>query len=722
MSLELCIFRMSFQFLIAIFFNIIFIFRILYHNFLILYYYYFSDGSAGPMWALLCISIVLAMHGGGGSDRPAAGASRPAAVAPNAPLSRERFRELVGLVNTTETPTVTYLITLAAGLAIPLINATDAQRRRRQELIVSSGMQFLRLLTDPNPGLPDPNAVVDRQDDAPRLDARLDPSPREVADAARRWGDTDTVATLLSFRSNDEITDNQRSALEELAKAEGYSSLDAVLSQTRSLPKTCFGWMRSLIVRAAHGIQLDPSCDSGDNCPYRNTHRSSLLAFSRREYLAYACAVCRNVFRIRTDDLPAVQPAPAAPEGDEDDDIQPELRSNPRWLTMLTIPTDRPALKKVVSSYPIHEHLQFHKDKALAANTEKERMRQLETLRSWCVDVFPRDAGNGLYNPDCADEDAPQPTPPPPRSLTATQRTPPGSLPGLRGGPAISPAPRQASPSARRGRRERDRSRDRRDRSRDRGPRRNRSREPKARDAASDAAIARLSEPNALAEEARIAQLERAARLARAEAAAHEAQRALERQRSGGTHANRSLDLRADRGRSAMSDTASDASRSAVTPPGIGTARRSEVLGGLSGPSRAHDGPRPPPALGTSAPAPAPAPAANADPPAANTAADDDGGEVRVVSEDPLANKCVLCHDKPRNARVLPCNHDEFCLECILQVFRGESGDRTCPLCRRDIHQVVQNHPPPAPPGPPAAGAPAPPAPPAAGAAPNVDI
>ena len=164
MSLELCIFRMSFQNPIEIFFNIIFIFCILYHYFsdsLLL----LSDGSAGPMWASLCISIVLAMHGAGGSDRPAAGASRPAAAAPNAPLSRERFRELVGLVNTTETPTVTYLITLAAALAIPLINATDAQRRRRQELIAATGMQFHRLLTDPHPGLADSNATVEQQDD-----------------------------------------------------------------------------------------------------------------------------------------------------------------------------------------------------------------------------------------------------------------------------------------------------------------------------------------------------------------------------------------------------------------------------------------------------------------------------------------------------------------------------------------------------------------------------
>ena len=162
-----------------------------------------------------------------------------------------------------------------------------------------------------------------------------------------------------------------------------------------------------------------------------------------------------------------------------------------------------------------------------------------------------------------------------------------------------------------------------------------------------------------------------------------------------------------------MSDTASDASRSVGTPPGIGTARRSEVLGGLSGPSRAPEGPRSPPALGNSAPAPAPAPAANVGPPAANTAAADDGGDVRVVSDDPYAGVCCVCHERPRTARILPCRHDPFCAECL-----AELPDRVCPLCRADIASVVPSAPPPAPPGPPAAGAPAP----AAGAGPAVNI
>ena len=671
------------------------------------------------MWASLCISIVLAMHGPG-SDRPAAGAPRPAAVAPIPPLTRERFRELVGLVNTTETPTVTYLITLAAALAIPLINATDAQRRRRQDLIVATGMQFHQLLTDSNPGLPDPNATVE-QGDLPRLDSRLDPSPRELADAARQWGDVERVVHLLNFTSNDELSDNQRSALEDLAKAEGLQAFADVLSRTRSLPKCCFAWMRSLIVRAADGTQLDPSCDKGDQCPFRNTHHTTLQAFSRQEYLAYASAICRNIFRPTPSPVrPAVQPAPEAPGGDADDeDLQPELRTNPRWL--VTLRTNRPGLQRVQNGWPINEHLQYHKDKALAANTERERMRQLDHLRRWCKDVFPRDAQDGLFDPD---HEEPQPISPPPpaRGLTATQRTPPGQFPGLRvgyppgpAGPSISPAPkqRQVSPSARRGRRERDRSRDRRDRSRDRRDRRSHEPVPKRSDATSDLALAQLSSADALTDEARIAALDRQTRLARAEAAALEAQRALDRQRSGGAHANRSLDLRGDRGRSAMSDTASDASRSVVTPPGIGTARRSEVLGGLSGPSRAPEGPRSPPALGNSAPAPSPAPAANVGPPAANTATDDDGGDVRVVSDDPYAGVCCVCHERPRTARILPCRHDSFCAECL-----AELPDRVCPLCRADIESVVPSAPPPAPPGPPAAGAPAP----AAGAGPAVNI
>ena len=664
------------------------------------------------MWASLCISIVLAMHGPG-SDRPAAGASRPAAVAPIPPLTRERFRELVGLVNTTETPTVTYLITLAAALAIPLINATDAQRRRRQDLIVATGMQFHQLLTDSNPGLPDPNATVE-QGDLPRLDSRVDPSPRELADAARQWGDVERVVHLLNFTSNDELSDNQRSALENLAKAEGFRSFADVLSRTRSLPKCCFAWMRSLIVRAADGTQLDLSCDKGDQCPYRNTHHTTLQAFSRQDYLAYASAICRGIFRPPPPVLPAVQPAPAAPGNDADDeDLQPELRVNPRWLT--TLRTNRPGLQRVQEGWPINEHLQYHKDKALAATTERERMRQLEHLRSWCKQLFPRDAQGGFFDLDF-EEPQPTPTPQPARGLTAVQRTPPGQLPDLRGGPggpSISPAPRQrqASPSARRGRRERerDRSRDRRDRSRDRRDRRSRESVPRGSDAPLGLPGSGVHTPGALTDEARIAQLERQARLARAEAAALEAQRALERQRSGGTHANRSLDLRADRGRSAMSDTASDVSRSAATPPGIGSARRSEVLGGLSGPSRAHEGPRPPPALGGSAPAPA----ANGDSPAANTAADEDGGEVRVVSDDPHAGVCTVCHERPRTVKIQPCGHDAFCAECL-----ADMPQRICPLCRADIQSVVPRAPPPAPPGPPAAGAPAP----AAGAAPAVNI
>ena len=666
----------------------------------------------------LWLPFAVAMHGGW--DRPAA--ARPAAAAPVARITSDRFREMA---HSTEGHTVTYLVTMAAALAVPLIGANDAQRQRRQDLIVATGLQFHRLLTDPTPGLPDPNAVVERQDDVPRLDNRLDASPRDVAEVARRWGDTEAVANMLNFRSDAELSANQRSALEELARTEGYASLSDLQSQTRTLPKHCFTWMRCLISRVVNGTQVVVTCDKGDNCQFRHTHRNTLMDFSRMEYLAYACAVCRNVFKIKPEDPPAAQREPAAQGGGDEEELNPELRLNPKWLR--TLRTDRPGLNRVQSGYPINEHLLFHKDKAMSAVTERERMRQLNLLRGWCRDVLHRDAEAGYFDPDY-DEAPPQrpdrgrmeaPPPPPSRGLTS------GPLPALRGGPSISPAPkadhrrdrREPSPSARRQPR-RERSRDRRDRSRDRD--RSRGKTPRA--SVDLPAPVRASDhfQNDSTPEARIEQLQLQARLARAEAEALEAERALNRQRAGGSHGNRVLDFRrgSDPQRSGMSDTASDVSRSAVTPPGIGSARLSEVIGGLDSRGTPVGLPgmpllaRPPaPAVSLGGPPPRP-PAVNSLPPAVRPAVHDDD-DPQVISDDPHANVCSICYDKPRGARILPCGHDAFCLECIQQVQRGEAagGERICPICRRDIGQVV---PPNAvlPPGPP-------PAPPAAGAAPG---
>ena len=128
------------------------------------------------------LPLIFAMHGGGSRRRPAP--ARPAAAAPvTRMVASDRLREIS---DATEGQTITYLIAMAAALAVPLVGANDAQRQRRQDLIVATGIQFHRLLTDPTPGELDP-PVVERQNvsEVPRLDNRLDASPRDVALAAQ---------------------------------------------------------------------------------------------------------------------------------------------------------------------------------------------------------------------------------------------------------------------------------------------------------------------------------------------------------------------------------------------------------------------------------------------------------------------------------------------------------------------------------------------------------
>lgn len=43
---------------------------------------------------------------------------------------------------------------------------------------------------------------------------------------------------------------------------------------------------------------------------------------------------------------------------------------------------------------------------------------------------------------------------------------------------------------------------------------------------------------------------------------------------------------------------------------------------------------------------------------------------------------CVICCDQVRNAKILPCLHDDWCMACIQQ-WRSEKGD--CPICMRSF-------------------------------------
>ena len=332
----------------------------------------------------LLLPFAFAMHGGGSRRRPAP--ARPAAAAPATRMvASDHLREISEHVSGSQS--ITYLIAMAAALAVPLVGATEAQRQRRQDLIYATGVQFGRLLTETTPPQLDP-PVIERPNvsEVARLDNRLDTSPRDAA--ATRWRDVEAVAGLLNFRSEADLSADQRAALEELARGEGYASLSDLQGQTATLPRFCFSWMRSLIMRAVNGTQINVTCEKGASCKFRSTHRHSLMDFSRMEYLAYATAILRNVFKPKEVQTPAPQ-EPASQDGWGDDDPAPELKLNPKWLR--TLKTDRPGGARMSGGYSINDHLAYHKDRAMAAVQEKERLRQLNLLRSWCRDFLPRD-------------------------------------------------------------------------------------------------------------------------------------------------------------------------------------------------------------------------------------------------------------------------------------------------------------------------------------------
>ena len=56
--------------------------------------------------------------------------------------------------------------------------------------------------------------------------------------------------------------------------------------------------------------------------------------------------------------------------------------------------------------------------------------------------------------------------------------------------------------------------------------------------------------------------------------------------------------------------------------------------------------------------------------------------KIEADSEDPL---CGICLDRPANCLVLPCEHHEFCDQCIGE-WRLTSP--TCPKCRKNIEEV----------------------------------
>ena len=95
-----------------------------------------------------------------------------------------------------------------------------------------------------------------------------------------------------------------------------------------------------------------------------------------------------------------------AAEEATNEELQPELRTNPQWLQNLS--TSRPGGERKVNGYTYNSWMQFHKDAAMSANTERERIRQVNLLREWVKDFYPREWSQGFYSAD-SHEDPPVP-------------------------------------------------------------------------------------------------------------------------------------------------------------------------------------------------------------------------------------------------------------------------------------------------------------------------
>ena len=60
-----------------------------------------------------------------------------------------------------------------------------------------------------------------------------------------------------------------------------------------------------------------------------------------------------------------------------------------------------------------------------------------------------------------------------------------------------------------------------------------------------------------------------------------------------------------------------------------------------------------------------------------------------IVNEEKVDDTCIICQDNMKIARVEPCGHSEFCLQCILKWQKTPIQEKSCPLCRVPIKKIV---------------------------------
>ena len=59
------------------------------------------------------------------------------------------------------------------------------------------------------------------------------------------------------------------------------------------------------------------------------------------------------------------------------------------------------------------------------------------------------------------------------------------------------------------------------------------------------------------------------------------------------------------------------------------------------------------------------------------------------VDQEKGDDPCIICKDNMKIARVEPCGHSDFCLQCLLKWQKNPQTEKSCPLCRVPIKGIV---------------------------------
>lgn len=67
--------------------------------------------------------------------------------------------------------------------------------------------------------------------------------------------------------------------------------------------------------------------------------------------------------------------------------------------------------------------------------------------------------------------------------------------------------------------------------------------------------------------------------------------------------------------------------------------------------------------------------------------------ETSTVGDDVEEDECTICMENPKNAKLMPCGHREFCTLCVALIESkclNESETCCCPYCKTPFYEIIQ--------------------------------